>query len=80
MTCSRVKLTKVKVTLRVTVSQSWFRAPLGAQDQIIVKLTDYTAPTRGEGHGQGGGGREVEDPGSKAGNGPGDRAGKVPGA
>jgi hypothetical protein len=29
---------KVKVTLRLTVSQSWCRAPSGAHDQIVIKL------------------------------------------
>jgi hypothetical protein len=61
----------------VTVSQSWRRAPLGAHDQIIVKLNDDTFPTRGGG---GHGGREVKGLESRAGKDPGGRAGKVPGA
>jgi hypothetical protein len=41
------ELVKIKVTLRLTVSQSWCRAPPGAHDQIWKIIVSKTTPRRG---------------------------------
>jgi hypothetical protein len=34
--------TRVRVTLRLTVSLSWCRAPSGAHDQIFILIESYS--------------------------------------